>query len=92
MGTRSDCHGPFPLLHAPKLLGAPTAQRLTVLQEPVERTLSYLRHHRETTPKDRSKKLEEIYEDPLRFHGLIHNHMVKMLSLTVEHHDAERGA
>ena len=27
--------------------------------------------------------MEQIYEDPFRFHGLIHNHMVKMLSLTV---------
>ena len=54
---------------------------LTVLREPVERTLSYLRHHRKLTPADREKPLEEIYEDPLRFHGLVHNHMVKMLGL-----------
>jgi hypothetical protein len=54
---------------------------LTVLRDPVERTLSYLRHHRATTPEDRDRTLEEIYEDPVRFRLFIHNHMVKMLSL-----------
>jgi len=29
-----------------------------------------------------SQTLEEIYADPFRFHGLAHNHMVKMFSLT----------
>jgi Sulfotransferase family len=57
---------------------------LTVLRDPVERTLSYLRHHRDTTPPDRERSLEDIYEDPLRFHHFIENHMVKMLSLTAE--------
>jgi hypothetical protein len=57
---------------------------LTVLREPVDRMLSYLRHHRQQTPADRHKTLEEIYDDPFRFHGLAHNHMVKMFSLTPE--------
>lgn len=73
--------GHFPLCTAELLGGHFTT--LTVLREPVERTLSYLRHHREATTSDRAKSLEEIYEDPFRFHGFIHNHMVKMLSLTV---------
>lgn len=55
---------------------------LTVLREPVERTLSYLRHHREATPGEAARPLEDIYEDPLRYEGLVHNHMVKMFSLT----------
>jgi Sulfotransferase family len=55
---------------------------LTVLRDPVERTLSYLRHHREVTPSDRDLTLERVYADPLRFDGLIHNHMVKMFSLS----------
>jgi hypothetical protein len=55
---------------------------LTVLREPVERTLSYLRHHREMTPAEADRPLEDIYEDPMRYHSLIHNHMVKMFSLT----------
>jgi len=55
---------------------------LTVVREPVERTLSYLRHHRMLTPEDADKPLEAIYEDNFRYHALIHNHMVKMFSLT----------
>jgi hypothetical protein len=57
---------------------------LTVVRDPVERTLSYLRHHRRRTPADADRPLEELYEDPIRFHGLIHNNMVKMFSLSPE--------
>jgi hypothetical protein len=53
----------------------------TVLRHPLERTISYLRHHRRRTPADAELSLEEIYDDEFRFHGLIHNHMTKMLSL-----------
>lgn len=72
--------GHFPLC-AVELLDAPFTT-LTVLREPVERTLSFLRHHRRLTPEDRDRSMEEIYEDPFRFESLIHNHMVKMFSLT----------
>jgi hypothetical protein len=72
--------GHFPLCTAEVLGGGFTT--LTIVREPIERTVSYLRHHREWTPEDRGKRLEEIYSDPLRFHGLAHNHMVKMFSLT----------
>lgn len=72
--------GHFPLCTAELLGGGFTT--LTLLREPVERTLSYLRHHRENEPADRDKSLEDIYEDPFRFHGFAHNHMTKMLSLT----------
>jgi Sulfotransferase family len=57
---------------------------VTVLREPVERTLSYLRHHQKLTPSDAARPLEEVYEDEFRFRGLIHNHMVKMFSLTLD--------
>jgi hypothetical protein len=57
---------------------------LTVLREPVDRTLSYLRHHRQRTPEDAERSLEEVYEQQPRFDWLIHNHMVKMLGLRVE--------
>lgn len=66
-----------------ELLGGPW-RTFTVLRDPVERTLSYLRHHRVLTPADADTPLEEIYEDPFRFEGLIHNHMVKMLALRPE--------
>jgi hypothetical protein len=74
--------GHFPLAVA-ELLGADFTT-LTVLREPVERTLSYLRHHRVLLKEDRDVPLEEIYEDPFRFQGLVHNHMVKMFALTTE--------
>ncbi len=72
--------GHFPLCTA-ELLGD-SFTTLTLLREPVDRTLSYLRHHRLMTADDRDKPLEAIYADPFRFHGLVHNHMVKMFSLT----------
>jgi Sulfotransferase family len=72
--------GHFPLCTRELLGGEFTT--LTLLREPVDRTLSYLRHHRHMTEEDREKPLEEIYADPFRFHGLVHNHMVKMFSLT----------
>ena len=72
--------GHFPLCTVDLLRDSFTT--LTVLRDPVERTLSYLRHHRELTPDDSERSLEAIYADPFRFHGLIHNHMVKMFSLT----------
>ena len=71
--------GHFPLCTA-ELLDADFTT-LTVLRDPVERTLSYLRHHRDTTPAERERPLEEIYEDPARFRPFIENHMVKMLTL-----------
>ena len=54
---------------------------LTVLREPVERTLSFLRNQRRVDPADADCSLEEIYERQPRFDWLVHNHMVKMLSL-----------
>lgn len=72
--------GHFPLCTVDLLTGPFTT--LTVLREPVERTLSFLRHHKRLTPADRQLPLEAIYEDEFRFKGLIENHMVKMFSLT----------
>lgn len=74
--------GHFPLCTV-DVLGVPF-RTFTVLREPVERTLSLLRHHQRLTPADRDAPLEELYEDPIRFHGLIHNHQTKMLSLDAE--------
>ena len=54
---------------------------LSVLREPVERTLSHLRHHRKMTPEVRDLPLERLYDEafpPVFFH----NHIVKMFSLT----------
>ena len=74
--------GHFPL-RTTELLGDPF-MTLTLVREPVERILSSLRHHRELTPGDHDRPLEELYDDPIRFHGMLHNHMVKMFSLSPE--------
>jgi hypothetical protein len=74
--------GHFPLCTR-ELLDA-DFRTFTVLREPVERTLSYLRHHRELNPTELTLTLEEMYEDPAHighFRHFIGNHMVKMLSL-----------
>jgi len=56
----------------------------TILREPVERTLSFLRQRQQQTAKYRGLPLEDVYADPYLLHGLIHNYMVKVLTLTVE--------
>ena len=71
--------GHFPLC-VTELLGAEFTT-MTVLRHPLERTISYMRHHRRRTPTDAGLTMEQVYDDDLRFHGLIHNHMTKMLSL-----------
>lgn len=72
--------GHFPL-RTPELLGD-AFTTLTIVRDPVERILSSLRHHRQLTPEDRGRSLEELYEDPVRFEGMLHNHQVKVFSLT----------
>jgi hypothetical protein len=57
---------------------------ITVLREPVERTLSALRDMREREARFRGRPLEDIYEDPIFFPCLIENHMVKMLAMRPE--------
>ena len=59
----------------------PKIRTFTILREPVERTLSFLRHTKKLTPELKNASLEEIYADKIRFHGLVHNHMVKMFSI-----------
>jgi hypothetical protein len=68
--------GHFPLRTAELIDGRLTT--LTLLREPVERSLSYVRQRRFA----RRKPLEEIYDDLPG--GLAHNHMTKMLSLAPE--------
>jgi len=71
--------GHFPLCTA-EVLDVPMTT-FTLLRDPVERTLSFLRHQRMVEPRFEATDLEEIYADTT-LHDLIRNHMVKMLSLT----------
>lgn len=56
---------------------------MTVLRDPVERVLSFLRHQAQRNQRGATQDtpLLEIYEDPFRFDAMIHNHMTRMLSL-----------
>lgn len=72
--------GHFPLCAA-SVLGVPFSI-FTVLRDPVERTLSYLRGQQARTPEFSNSTLEEIYEEPWRRAWLLTNHMVRQLGLT----------
>ncbi len=74
--------GHFPL-STTELLGEEFIT-LSVLRPPLERTLSYLRHQKQVVPADANKSLEDIYDDPFRFNGLIRNHMTRMFGITAE--------
>jgi len=81
--------GHFPYV-ARELLG-PELLAATVLREPVERTISLLRQLTRTQPWEdepdgrrplATMPLEEIYEHPLVFGPLIHDHQTKIFSMT----------
>lgn len=74
--------GHFPLCVRDLLPGS--FETFTLLREPVERALSFLRHQRQEDPRFASSTLAEIYSDPLCREVLVQNHMVRMLSLTVD--------
>lgn len=72
--------GHFPLC-VKDLLGVPF-RTLTILRDPVERTLSHLRYQRRIDPRFADMTLEEAYGEPVNLFGSIHNQMVKMLGMT----------
>jgi Sulfotransferase family len=75
--------GHFPYL-AVNLLGGEFTT-LTILRDPVERTLSFLRSRQQ----EQGGKLEAIYEEPFTFQGRILNHQTKVFSLTeIDHPDS----
>lgn len=75
--------GHFPLCTT-ELLGVPFTT-LTVLRDPFSRTLSFLRHRRQLlTGDDPGTTLDELYRDRRTLLAMIHNHMTKMLGLTVD--------
>ncbi len=54
---------------------------VTVLREPVSRTLSYLRHYRVRHPELADEPLEALYERPDVYRIQIRDHMTKMLGM-----------
>jgi hypothetical protein len=83
--------GHFPV-RTVELLDAPFVT-MTVLRDPVERTLSFLRHQAERRQRGATENtpLVEIYEDPFRFRHMIQNHMTRTLSLSPEEMRAHDG-
>jgi hypothetical protein len=74
--------GHFPFV-AVELLGMELTT-ITILRDPVERTLSYLRHCKRHHEQHRELALEEIYEDPFFYPCFIENHQAKQFAFTVE--------
>lgn len=72
--------GHFPLATVERLDGR--FSTFTVLRDPVDRVLSFLRHQNEVEPRFAGMSLEEIYEDPISTGPLVSNHMTRMLSLS----------
>jgi hypothetical protein len=74
--------GHFPFV-AVELLGM-RLTTITILRDPVERTISYLRHCKHHHERHRGLALEEIYEDPFFYPCFIENHQAKMFALIAE--------
>jgi hypothetical protein len=72
--------GHFPFI-AVELLGIDVVT-LTILRDPVERTISRLRQQQHHDASSRPLRLEEIYEDPFFFPMHIHNHQAKLFAMT----------
>jgi serine O-acetyltransferase len=58
--------------------------RLTLLRNPVDRTVSVLKHFKRLTPRVEEMSLEEIYDDPFVFGHFIENHQAMMFSVTAD--------
>ena len=74
--------GHFPFV-AVELLGEEVTT-ITILRDPVARTLSFLRARKATHHPDDAVSLEEIYEEPLLFAALIRDHQAKLFALTAD--------
>ena len=57
---------------------------MTVLRDPVERTISYLKHCRKYQEQHHDMALEAIYEDPWYFPTMMKDHQVKVFALAPE--------
>jgi hypothetical protein len=73
--------GHFPYI-ACRLVG-PEVTTLTVLRDPIERTVSYLKM-RSRDPERSGLSLEEIYDHPFDFPCFIHNHQAKVFAMTLD--------
>lgn len=63
---------------AAELVGA--GFTMTVLRDPVERTISFLRHAKVHHPKQRDRSLVEIYEDAHQYGFFVHDYQVRQFA------------
>ncbi len=56
----------------------------TILRDPIDRTVSFLKHCRRYDPKFEGWELERIYDDRMTFEMLIENYQVKMFAMSLE--------
>jgi hypothetical protein len=73
-------YGHFPFV-VTEMLGADFVT-ITLLRDPVERTMSLLRVLREQREAWRDLTLDQLYDDHNMFPRLIHNHQTKLFSIT----------
>ena len=85
--------GHFPVRTVELLPGDIDWVTVTVLREPVERVLSFLRHQaaRRQRGATEDTPITEIYEDPFRREAMVRNHMTRMLSMTPDEIRASDG-
>jgi hypothetical protein len=76
--------GHFPFV-ACELLGV-ELRTLTLLRDPVERSLSVLKHFKRHFPRYEPLSLAELYDDPFLFENFVHNHQTKLFSITAADH------
>ena len=72
--------GHFPFV-AVDLLGGDLTT-ITILRDPVERTISFLRQRKRNNPVHQAHRLEQMYEHPFLFRCFIENHQTKLFALT----------
>jgi hypothetical protein len=75
--------GHFPFV-ASEMLGFDDMVTFTVLREPVERTISYLKHCQRFHPQHRGRPLIDIYDDGFINPFFIANHQAKVFAITAE--------
>jgi hypothetical protein len=74
--------GHFPFV-VTRLLGIDLVT-LTILRDPIDRTISYLKHCKRYHEQHHDLSLEEIYHDEFHFPCFIHNHQAKIFSMTTD--------
>jgi hypothetical protein len=76
--------GHFPFIARDLVGGDPIT--LTLLREPVDRTVSVLKQFKRLYERYRELSLDAIYDDPFVFRHFVENHQTKLFSVTAADH------